>query len=326
MRPSRALVALALTICMCSASYGMGRASGGKLLQIVPGIYPFPANGQAQDVASVQASFGAPLARTLQFIPYGSWAQFAAGGTAPIVAGMASEWAVPLTVVGTSLAQVAAGAGDSYFLQLARNIIANDNTTGPIEVRFGWEFNGYDFGGAAGFFPWYAIGPNAPVSGAADYVTSFRRAVGIFRGVSPRFIFSWDVQCAQGNGAGGYVDPTPAYPGNAYVDVIAGDVYFDRTTDNADPAVAFGFRVHSAGFGLDWVGTYARQQGKLLAVDEWGINSDSYASIIIMMAEWLRSQQVYAHNYWMSNANFAGFLFGQYPTAAANFVAEFNTQ
>jgi hypothetical protein len=299
--------------------------SAGNLLQLIPGIYPFPANGQPQDVAAVEATFGRAIARTIQFISYGDWASFDSSATLPI-AGRPTHWAVPLTVTGTPLSAVAAGAGDVHFLALAQNLIANTPGTGPIPVRFGWEFSGYDFSQAAGFFPWYAIGPNAPVNGAANYVASFRRAVTIFRGVSNRFLFDWCIQAAQGDGAGGYVDPTPAYPGRAYVDIASADVYFDINFDNPDPQTAFNFRVHNAGFGVDWIAQFARAQGLLLSIDEWGINTDAYAPIIIMMAEWLRSNQAFAHNYWMSNANFSGNIFGgTMPNAQANFIRQFNT-
>lgn len=321
----RALLALLLVLIAEPSAQSRIGFGGGALLNTQMGIYPYPDNlGNPQDVAAVETWLGAPVSRTINFLSYASWADFNTSSAQGRVASKRGLWSVPLTVTGTTLASVAGGSNDANFLTAATNILASNTAdTLPIEIRIGWEFNGCAFTPTCiGFFPWYAIGPNSPSNGAADYVTAFRRVVGIFRGVSSRFIFVWCTQNAQGNGAGGYVDPTPAYPGDDVVDIISQDIYFDSTFDGTDTN-SFNFRVYSAGFGLDWSLGYARSRGKIASVSEWGLNYNS-SYLPVAMGELLRARQVSNHNYWMSNANFNGQLIAnQYPLASAPFIAQF---
>jgi beta-mannanase len=167
----------------------------------------------ATDLSSFETWLGAPADTILVFTDSGSWANVLtkAQNEGSAVSGLGRDlsWAIPLAVSGTSLAQVASGAADSHYEQLADIILALSPDTGPIVCRLGWEMN------LAGNYPWDAIGHEA------DYIAAFQRIATLLRTKSRRFKFDWCLNYGRS------VDPTTFYPGDAYVDIIGMDCYMD---------------------------------------------------------------------------------------------------
>ena len=108
------------------------------------------------------------------------------------------------------------------------------------------------------------------------------------------------------------------------MDVIGQDVYFNASSGIKDPLGLFHFFQAASNFGMDWAGSFAQAHGKQLSIDEWGINTDAFAILILRMAGWLKASQAAYHTYWMSNLDFAGDLSAdQYPNAASAFIQQF---
>ena len=214
-------------------------------------------------------------------------------------------WSVPLTVWGTSLEQVAAGAYDSHFHDAAVALAAARTDANPIYVRVGWEFNGT-------WMPWAAEGHEDA------FVQAFRNLVGEFRSVSDQFRFVWDV-----NNGGGY-DPASAYPGDNYVDIVGMDFYYDTAWDSADPLTAFQNKVNQP-YGLAWQQDFAAAHDKLTAISEWGVSTDNAGPYIERAAAWFQAHGVVYQSYWESNcANYDGmFHDGSKPDAGAAFRSAF---
>ncbi len=99
------------------------------------------------------------------------------------------------------------GTTTRYFKIIAHRLIANEE--GSSILRIGWEFNG-------NWTPWYADAEEA-----SAFVSFWQQIVTTMRSVSGAdFKFEWcpDIGSSVGNLAN-------FYPGNAYVDYVAEDVY-----------------------------------------------------------------------------------------------------
>lgn len=262
------------------------------------------------DLASYEAWIGQDVDHVLFYLNDWSWKDFdssigwAAGLWKP--SGAPVMWSVPLTVWGTSLEQVATGAFNEHFLKAAQTLAkSTPSADGSIYVRVGWEFNG-------GWMPWAAQGREAA------FIEAFQELVTVFRSVSSDFKFVWDVN------AGGSMDPASAYPGDAFVDVVGMDFYYDKQWDSADPAKAFAYEV-SQRYGLQWQQDFAAAHGKETAISEWGVQTDDAAAYISAAAKWMSDHDMLFQNYWESDyANFKGTLHdGTKPNAAAAFLEAF---
>lgn len=211
-------------------------------------------------------------------------------------------WSVPLTVRGTSLAEVATGDYNDHFLKAAQTLSqSKPSADGFVYVRVGWEFNG-------SWMPWAAKGNEAAFIGA------FRELVDTFRQVSEKFKFVWDVN------AGGELNPETAYPGDAYVDVVGMDFYYNKEWDNVDPARAFMDKVNMS-YGLKWQQDFAAKHGKETAVSEWGVKTDDSGIFVKAAIAWMNKHDMLFQNYWESDyADFDGTLHdGSKPTVGAIF-------
>ena len=119
------------------------------------------------------------------------------------------------------------------------------------------------------------------------------------------------------------MNPADAYPGDAYVDFIGMDFYWNTQWDPADPTQAWNQKV-STQYGLQWHQDFARTHGKRTTYSEWGIMSNNGAVYVQKAQAWFQSHDVVFHTYWNSNAAFSGKLSdGQYPTSAAAYKAAF---
>jgi len=194
-------------------------------------------------------------------------------------------WSVPLTVGTATLEQAATGAYDGFYRQAASIIAQGTPGTDVIEIRPGWEFNGF-------WFSWSAIGRES------TYIAAYRELVDSFRSVSDRFRFEWTVN-EQWDASP--INPEDAYPGDAYVDTIGMDFYWREQFQGTDPIASFNYFLHRNDFGLQWVETFAEARGKATGYSEWGTITDQAAPFIQRLADWMELQDVEYHMYWDSN-------------------------
>jgi hypothetical protein len=145
----------------------------------------------------------------------------------------------------------AAGNYNSYFSQIARNLVNNGQRNAIL--RLGWEFNvpqGYD---------WYA-GGHAPqfVGYWRDIVTAMRAVPGA------DFTFDWNP-----NIGATLSDLASYYPGGAYVDAIGFDVYDMAWQAYPGPQAVWQQDLTEAD-GLNWLVSFGAEHGKPLSLPEWG--------------------------------------------------------
>jgi hypothetical protein len=199
-------------------------------------------------------------------------------------------WSVPLTVKGTSLADVADGLHDAEFEAAAKAI---SEAQPKAIIRLGWEMNVVSM-------PWFAKGQEA------DYIKAFRRVVQIFRQHSSGFKYDW---CP---GWGSQDSPADlAYPGDDVVDYIGLDVY-DFKYDGSARERWDNFYL-KAPFGLQWHREFAARHGKRMSYPEWGVGNFGDNPFFI--------QQM--HDWFVKNANniaYAAYfdVDGQWPTQIDN--------
>lgn len=221
-------------------------------------------------------------------------------------------WSIPL-IPRTEATMVEAGNGtyNSKYIAAAQKLLAvEDAGTEPIYVRTGWEFNAY-----------WSPASSSAVGQTENYVHAYRNFVDSFRSVSDRFVFEWTPNI----GTDGSVRPEDAYPGNAYVDVIGMDFYWDskQSWSTQDPIKAWNWNLTQP-YGLNWLSQFATTHGKPIAISEWGVNSDNAAPYIEKAMQWFAANNVLYQTYWDSNSAFSGMLSnGQYPHAAAAFLEAF---
>jgi hypothetical protein len=242
--------------------------------------------------------FGRDPDRILDFLAYDSWASFESdarwtssswrgAGKRPVASALTIS--VPLTIQGTPLAEVAAGAHDRTYIAVARALVA-DGWGGAV-VRLGWEFNG-------SWMPWAAArDPKA-------YVSAFRRIVALMRSV-PGQSFTFDWCCACGRNA---IAPDSVYPGDDVVDIVGMDIY-TRYYNSFDAIPALRWRaIRVTRYGLDWLVLFSKEHHKRLSVPEWG-TGEAFAQdggtgggddplFVANMAAFLRENHAAYSDYW----------------------------
>jgi hypothetical protein len=213
-------------------------------------------------------------------------------------------WSVPLIANGATLAQAGAGAYDDHYRKAAQTL-ANWRPQEPkLYIRTGWEFNG-------NWFPWSGQGK------AADFAAAFRRFVTVFRSVSDRFVFEWNVNVGDVG-----MDPETAYPGDAYVDIIGMDFYWQPSLPT-NPQQAWS-QIVSQKWGLAWHQNFAKTHNKPTTYSEWGIRSNDAAYYIQQAKIWFETHDVLFHTYWNADNEYPGKLSeGQYPSSGAAYKTAF---
>jgi hypothetical protein len=214
-------------------------------------------SGDPSGVASFGQAMGAQPAYAMDFLDGSSWQsidnpwwwtdQWQGSGYTMI-------WGVPILPNDTSysLAQGAAGDYNQYFVTLAQSFVAEGQ--GSSILRLGWEFNG-------GWYPWNANGQ------AANFIGYWQQIVTAMRSVpGANFKFEWNPTLGD-QGVGNLAD---YYPGNAYVDYIGADVY-DQQWQNYPGAAAEFTQLETENYGLDWLASFAGQEGKQITIPEWGL-------------------------------------------------------
>lgn len=214
-------------------------------------------------------------------------------------------WSVPLIPTGATLEDAAAGMYNDHYTKAAQQLAAYRPQDGVQYVRTGWEFNG-------NWMAWTAQGK------AQAFIGAFQQFVTTFRSVSKRFVFEWNVNVGDVG-----MNPEDAYPGDAYVDIIGMDFYWNLQYDPADPEQAWSGK-ETEKYGLDWHQQFASTHGKPTAYSEWGVMSDGAGPYIDHAKAWFASHDVVYDSYWNSNTDFSGELSGgQYPNAGAEFQKDF---
>jgi hypothetical protein len=234
-------------------------------------------------------------------------------------------WGVPMVPCGapsslcatnvSDFNAVANGDDDSYYETLARNLVAAG--FGSSYIRLGWEFN-------ATWMGWSICKQDGsgPASWAGDFVPAFRNIVTSMRSVSgANFKFIWNP--LEGSNVSCFINLANFYPGNAYVDVVALDVYdgisqpissADRWTDflNGVNAGHWTSVVPSAiggqkfeGFGLNWLTAFGKAHDKEVGIPEWGLDSASTnngggddAYFVTQMANWIKANATGPAIFW----------------------------
>jgi hypothetical protein len=155
---------------------------------------------------------------------------------------------LPEDVSGVSLQMGADGKYNAYWKEFG-SVIASYGLGDSI-IRLGWEFNG-------NWYVWQATQPEV-------WAECWRQIVTSVRSTAPGLRWNWNV--SRGVSAG-LAEPTQAYPGDAYVDMIGVDSY-----DQWPPATtAAGWQSQLNGTqGLSYWLAFAQAHGKQFSVPEWG--------------------------------------------------------
>ena len=214
-------------------------------------------------------------------------------------------WSVPLIPKGASLSEAGSGQYDDHYRKAAQTLALNRPNDAVLYVRTGWEFNG-------DWFPWTAHGK------AKEFVKAYKRFVMVFRRVSKRFRFEWNVSIGDVG-----MNPESAYPGDAFVDIIGMDFYWNTAWDPKDPVEAYKYMIDRK-WGLRWHQEFAAAHHKPTAYSEWGVMSNNGAAYIEKIKEWFAAHEIVYQTYWNSDSAFKGKLSGgQYPDAGAAYRAAF---
>lgn len=195
----------------------------------------------------------------------------------------------------------AAGEFDAHFTRLAENLVAAG--FGRAALRLAWEFNG-----SGGQFPWHvAHGDAAAQARRTGRFKAYWRRIhaAMSRAGGARFRWVWCPMVSENHA----FDPTAAWPGDAFVDVVSVDFYdtqgeyywadpaelaagrdaflelsddrralrrqfmWDKWVRGRDYDIgAAAFRAEPPSYrGLEWLYDFARRRGKPFALSEWGI-------------------------------------------------------
>jgi hypothetical protein len=229
---------------------------------------------------------------------------------------------VPIIIQGASYAEALKGAYDEHWACLATSILENNPGTHDIVVRPSHEMNG----------DWFVWGVGlSRLAQVPDFIASWRRFHGVFRGVpgGERFRFSFSA-------SEGASDPRPMWPGDAYVDLVGYDVYWKPKAmggqgwETNDPREAWEKRTSEHGYNawnLTGMLAFAKARGKPFQIDEWGVWGPDAAPFVESMAAFIRAHGIRAHTYWNSDTAYPGELHQRdqsWPATSAAFRSSFS--
>jgi hypothetical protein len=280
------------------------------------GVYAGPGCDGVDNLPHYQEWLGAPVHHVTENLDQSSWPHLIsdAGWSIQCYAKVRSTvgmtFSIPMLPADgvSTLAKGAAGAYDGAFTQIAETLIAHGFAT--TTLRIGWEFNG-------NWEPWSSYKDNA------NFIRYFQRIVTVMKAVpGARFVFEWCPNLGTMTLA-----PDQSYPGDAYVDIVGMDVYDGHwSTIDATTQGRWSFFVTRA-YGLQWQVDFAKAHGKRLSFPEWACCGDDTGDdpyFINQVAAWLRDNGYLYADYWDSNTSYRGNISGgQYPRAAAAFLADF---
>jgi hypothetical protein len=287
------------------------------------GVYEGPGSSGASLIPVFSSWFGRPPDRAIDFFANDSWSSLESDSAWDCLCWVnsatgvpAMTFSVPLTVNGTSLADVAAGLHDSSFLAVANSLVSSN--WGSSVIRLGWEFNG-------SWMPWAA--GNDPVG----YVAAYRHVVSLMRSVpGANFTFDWCTSWGPNATA-----PDSVYPGDDVVDIVGMDVYNTYFSPaDADPVHRWNTML-TAPYGLNWLASFSLAHGKPLSIPEWGtgeclINNGGTGGgddplFVTNMSNFIKSNAAAYSNYWDASASGydSAVSDGEHPLAGAALMASF---
>lgn len=227
---------------------------------------------------------------------------------------------VPIIIQGATYPEAKTGSYDDHWRCLAESILSNNPGDLEIVIRPSHEMNGE-------WFVWGVGGSREAL--IPDFIASWRRFHGIFRGVpgGERFRFSFSA-------SEGASDPRPMWPGDEYVDLIGYDVYWKPKAmggegwETNDPVEAWAKRTIDPynGWALAGMLEFAKAKGKPFQIDEWGVWGPDAAPFVEAMAGFIEALGLRAHTYWNSDAAYPGELSGRdtdWPGTTKAFKAAF---
>ena len=206
----------------------------------------------------------------------------------------------------TTLAGVAAGVANSYFISWAQTILAEATPLpdGNFYIRIGYEE------GNNGSFAWQQQGNTHP----GTFIAAFQQFANAFHAVSPKFKIVWDT----------FPTATPIaaqtnavyYPGDAYVDVISQDPYLQTSTgQNMSTAL-------TRPNGLNWMASFATAHNKPMAFSEWAFDSNDAGPVITDYFNWIKANNLVYEVYY--NAWAGGKLDNnQFPALETTFAQDY---
>ena len=326
---------VAITL-LCGAVMGLSALASHGAPEL--GLYRWDAPTGMANIEAFGAWLGRPVTVATAFearstwdeINGASWQLGAWGQWASAQPGRNLSLAVPmLPMSGASLASCAAGLYDVHWETLAHELTLN--LLPAAYLRLGWEMDG-------GWFAWNA----PPGSGKeASFAGCFRRIVQVMRFAQPSNQWKFVLDTAAGWYSKAYLDAV--WPGDAYVDVVAIDLYDQSWAADTYPypspcdATCRLTRQQKAWNSYSWhlytIRDFALAHGKKVALPEWGvaIRPDGHGGgdnpyYIEKMHEFIHdpANQVAFHGYWgISAADIDSRLTdpvqGDYPSGATRF-------
>lgn len=209
---------------------------------------------------------------------------------------------VPIIIKGASYAEAKTGAYDEHWKTLATSILENNPGEFEILLRPSHEMNG----------PWFAWGVGGEkVAQVPDFIASWKRFHGVFRGVPGGARFRFSFSTTEGGS-----DPRPMWPGDEFVDVVGHDLYWKPKSmggegwETEDPVEAWKKRTTDPydGWRVAGILAFAKSKGKPFSIDEWGVYGPNAGPFVSAMAEYLRANNARSHTYWNSNSGYPGEL------------------
>jgi hypothetical protein len=291
--------------------------------------------GTPQGVEQFESWLGRPVQQVLGFAGGKGWSgvdiagEVASGLHGP--PGTKVEWSIPMYPDGGGVAamrEVAAGLHAGDHTRWAQEVLASRaGDTDPIYIRTSWEIGG----------EWFAWTRDAQQDLEA-YKGAFQQFSAAFHNVSGRFKIVWDF-----NGDRGPIEQY--YPGDAAVDVISTDMYWNPQWMGTDPVNAFAWAQTYFSRSLDWMADFAAQHGKPMGISEFGVPGrtnwsprwDDEASLklgpqtydsatfIQLMKAWVSTHNVEFVNYWNGppDSGYDGRLSDGDPAPAASALRDF---
>ena len=238
---------------------GFALCSGSSGASSPPPLGIYLGYENASGISSLGSSMGQQPAYAMDYLDATSWSSMESSAANEAAKWSSSGYTMTFSIPmlpnsGATLSAGAAGDYNSYFQQIAQGLVANNE--GSSILRIGWEFNG-------SWTPWYASASNA-----SEFVSFWQQVVTAMRSVSgANFQFEW---CP--NGGDTTDNMSSFYPGNSYVDIVAEDVY-DQAWGTYPGASQEFSNLETVGNGLNWLTSFAAQQGKPAALGEWGLGN-----------------------------------------------------
>ena len=213
-----------------------------------------------------------------------------------------------------TMAGCAAGSYNDKWRQFGTNIASRGLASTTI-IRLGWEFNG-------NWYKWSAYDP-------AQFAACWRHIVSSAESTAPALRWDWTVNRGEGQSVS---DPTTAYPGDSFVDIVGVDSY-DGYPGAVD-AASWDRHLNGA-YGLQFWANFAAAHAKKMSVPEWGVypgtawagnnGGDNPYYIAKMVGFFKANAATLAYESYFNEpaSYFAGSIYGpvQAPKASAQYLA-----